>query len=346
MKKHAVTIVCLFLVPALLLSGCGGLFSKTPREPGETPVSPSLTAAEEASGAPAQSDLFSENAGVVKTNQPSPIDAAPDGTQVDEILLDKTPSDETPPHETQEVEMTSPELALSDPFPASAPIGQGHCVVIDPGHQRYADTTTEPVAPGSSEMKYKDTGGTRGTTTGLAEYELNLQVSLLLRQKLEERGYQVLLTRESNDVSISNIERVEVANSAGADAFIRIHANGSVNSADAGALAIIMPENSPYNGALYADSRLLAESVLGEMTAETGANARSIWETLTMTGINWSEVPVTIVEMGFMTNPEEDRLMATEEYQERLAEGIAKGIDRYISERASEDGSTGSPEGA
>ena len=51
-----------------------------------------------------------------------------------------------------------------------------------------------------------------------------------------------------------------------------------------------------------------------------------------MSGINWSTMPVTIVEMGFMSNPEEDRKLSDDQYQTRLAEGIAEGVDRYFEE--------------
>ena len=206
----------------------------------------------------------------------------------------------------------------------------GYLVAIDAGHQAKGNSEQEPVGPGAAETKPKVSSGTQGVTTGIPEHEMNLVVSLYLRDELLARGYSVLMIRETAEVDISNAERAELANSYNADIFVRVHGNSVSNQEVKGALTMCMTKDNPYNGNLHNPSRVLSEKVLEGLCSATGAVNKGILETDTMSGINWCDIPVTIVEMGFMSNPDEDRAMAEDSYRRALAKGIADGIDAYF----------------
>ena len=204
-------------------------------------------------------------------------------------------------------------------------------IVIDAGHQTRAMSATEPIGPGSSQRKAKVTGGASGCVTHLPEYKLNLQVAKKLQKELVKRGYKVIMVRTKNNVRMSNVQRAKVANKYKADAFIRIHANSAGSSSVKGALTIAPASNNRYmTKANRKASQKLSKKVLNAMCKTTGAKNRGVMYTNSMTGINSWKVPVTIVEMGFMSNPSEDRKMAKASYQKKIVKGIADGIDNFF----------------
>lgn len=212
-----------------------------------------------------------------------------------------------------------------------------YIVAIDAGHQGIGQDMTgmEPNAPGSDIMKARIVSGTQGSFTGIAESELNLSVALKLEKELKERGYEVVMTRTEQEVNLSNIDRAKIASEAEADITVRIHANGSEDSSVSGALTMIPSQANLYVGYLYEDSYRLAQCILESYCEATGLLNDGVMETDSMTGINWSTMPVTILEMGFMTNQGDDLYMADETNQKIMADAIADGIDTYFSQKGS-----------
>jgi N-acetylmuramoyl-L-alanine amidase len=216
--------------------------------------------------------------------------------------------------------------AFAAPAHAATPV-----VVVDPGHDLRANPATEPIGPGSARLKIKDGGGTHGVVTGIREPELTLDISLRLRALLRRAGVRVVMTRErTSGVSMGNVARARIANRAGAALFLRVHADGSA-SGDARGTHTLAPALRPgWTDDVYRPSRRAAGLVQTELVRALGFPDRGIQERSDFTGFNWADVPVILAELGFMTNPTEDRQLARPAVRRRAAVGLCRGTLRFI----------------
>ena len=203
-------------------------------------------------------------------------------------------------------------------------------IVIDPANQNRANVAQESIGPDSEETKPAASTGSVGATYGTKESELNLAYAMALKKELESRGYEVILTRESDGVDISNKARAEFANESGATVFIRIQANYSTNSELTGAMAMCMSSDSPYNPELYSDSHRLATWMLDGYVKATGVENRGLFETKKMTAINWSNIPVAVIDLGFLSNKNDEGNLVDAEFKDKAVKGIADGIDNFF----------------
>jgi len=208
---------------------------------------------------------------------------------------------------------------------------QAQVVVLDPGHDLRANPATEAIGPGSATRKIKDGGGTHGVVSGLSEADLNLRVALRLRPLLERAGVRVVMTRtKTAGTSIGNIARARIANRASAALFLRIHADGSTDPSARGTHTLYPALRAGWTDDIYAASRRAARVVQSELVRSLGFPDRGLQERPDFTGFNWADVPAILVEMGFMTNPTEDRLLATPRYEQRAAVGLCRGAMRFL----------------
>lgn len=210
--------------------------------------------------------------------------------------------------------------------PPPAPV-----VVVDPGHDLHANPDTEPIGPGSSTRKIKDGGGTHGVVSGLREADLNLRVALRLRPLLQRAGLRVVMTRTRTEgASMGNVARAGIANRADAALFLRVHADGSTDPGARGTHTLHPALRHGWTDDVYAASKRAARRIQAELVHSLGFPDRGLQERSDFTGFNWADVPVVLAELGFMTNPTEDRLLATATYQRRAALGLCRGTLRVL----------------
>jgi N-acetylmuramoyl-L-alanine amidase len=213
----------------------------------------------------------------------------------------------------------------------AATVARPPVVVVDPGHDRLPNTATEPIGPGSRQRKIKDGGGSRGAVTGTPEAVVTLQISLRLRALLRRAGTRVIMTRtRTAGSSMGNVARAQIANRAGAALFLRVHADGSTNSRDRGTHTLHPSYREGWTDDIYRESRRAARLVQAELVRTLGSRDRGLDERSDITGFNWSDVPAVLPEVGFLTNPVEDRLLASPRYQQRVAVGLCRGTMRFV----------------
>lgn len=207
-------------------------------------------------------------------------------------------------------------------------------VVIDPGHQQKANLNLEPIGPGATTQKYKVTDGTTGVVTKKREAVLVLEMAFVLKEKLEAKGIQVLMTRTSQDVDISNKERATLANDHKANLFLRLHADGSENPNQSGFAVLTPAEGSPYTKEIYAESLQISQTIVKKMRENQQVKVNGIKFRDDLSGFNWSKVPGVLLELGFMSNHEEDKKLSDPQYVNSLLQSVADSVDEYRKSKA------------
>ncbi|MES5952059.1 N-acetylmuramoyl-L-alanine amidase [Bacillus fungorum] len=207
-------------------------------------------------------------------------------------------------------------------------------VVIDPGHQQKANLNLEPIGPGATTQKYKVTDGTTGVVTKKREAVLVLEMAFVLKEKLEAKGMQVLMTRTSQDVDMSNKERATFANDHKANLFLRLHADGSENPNQSGFAVLTPAEGSPYTKEIYAESLQISQTIVNKMRENQQVKVNGIKFRDDLSGFNWSKVPGVLLELGFMSNHEEDKKLSDPQYVNSLLQSVTDSVDEYRKSRA------------
>lgn len=252
-------------------------------------------------------------------------------SQTPETVEEKTEEIEET-EETEETEQTEPVVVneqentnVQEENIIKRPPSSIKTVVIDPGHGPGGNSEKEAQSPGSSIMKIKDGGGAEGVNSKTPEYIITMSVGLKLKNLLEANGINVVMTKDDINLAPGNIERAEVGNNNNADLAIRIHCD-SADVLSARGASMLVPAPVGYAENIAEISRTYGEIILNNLVSTVGMYNRGVIERSDLTGFNWSKVPVVLIEMGFLSNPEEDNLLNSDSYQEKLAQGLCNGI--------------------
>lgn len=216
---------------------------------------------------------------------------------------------------------------MGSPAVLAAPLPyEGYIVCIDPGHQARPSSAQDPVSPNSAETKPCSSAGASGPLCG-PEHTLVLDVGLRLRDLLRAQGVAVVMTRTTSDVDLCNSARAEFANRAGANLAIRLHCN---SGADSGCFTMHPADVRGCTDDICEASMAAAELIQSSYSAYTGIPSLGLRTRDDMSGFNWSDVPVILIEMLHLENPEHGALVATPEFRQTMAEGLMQGILAYL----------------
>lgn len=338
-KVYIIAAISAIVLAVTLLVGCvaDGARTEPPQSPAleqqvnlpqsespEASQQPELSTPSDDTTADAESAVAEETSRDIE-NEPS-IETQASPTETLDGESPPEPSEASAPPTTGKSEMPEKSDGV-----AQKPLS-GFMIGIDAGHQGKGDSTKEPVSPGSSETKARVSSGTAGRFSKVPEHEVNLAVALLLEQKLLDLGADIVMVRRTADVNVSNSERAVMMNQAGTDLCIRIHCNGSDNADVNGALMMVPAADVTED--INEASLKAGEIILKKFIEATGARDTGILKSYDLTGFNWSTVPVCLIEMGYMTNEEEDWKLVDVEYQELCAQGLADGITEWAKSRA------------
>lgn len=206
-------------------------------------------------------------------------------------------------------------------------------ITIDPGHQKKANIGQEPIAPGSNITKYKATVGSIGVVSKKPEYAITLNASRLLQKKLQQKGYKVVLTRNTNNIDLSNRDRAKIANQHKSALFIRVHADGAGNTNARGFSIIAPSKNNPYTKKVFIESQKASKTIVEQVRKDFTLYQSGLSYRDDLSGFNWSKVPVILVELGYITNPQEEKNLTNKQYLEKLSTSIAQGVDQYFDKK-------------
>lgn len=176
-------------------------------------------------------------------------------------------------------------------------------IIIDPGHSSIMNTKSDSYLPMDKEK----------------EYETNFNISLLLKNELENYNFDTIIVKSKSNEYLNNMERAKIINESNGDLVIKLHCNRDKDINKNGALVLVSPNN-----------KNLGQTIINEYCNLMKINNRGIMEKRNLSSLNSFNTPTIILGMGYISNPYENMILTTESNQEEIAKSIAKGIVKYF----------------